>query len=44
MLLILSGIYEENLFDNQELLELDIIYFILMILSIRCKGETVRRN
>ena len=34
MLLILSGIYEENLFDNQELLELDIIYFILMILSI----------
>ena len=34
MLLILSGIYEENLFDNQELLELDIIYFILMILII----------
>ena len=34
MLLILSRIYEENLFDNQELLELDIIYFILMILSI----------
>ena len=44
MLLILSGIYEENLFDNQELLELDIIYFILMILIIWCKVETVRRN
>lgn len=38
------GTGKENLFDNQELLKLLTIFFILMTFTFEFKGDNVRRN